>query len=776
MGNYKSRPQLSCADELKKRISEGYAIVRSKLNDDIKPKFDAHTTLYFNCGTSEEFSSQLDQLECVADEKIGVNELSLLHLICIGACEQSEKIRILVERFNNNNEITTNNSVNQKIIKRRKSFLEQRTKNGYTPLHIAIYKGEKEAAITLLASGADPNGVQPSGVPPPLHLAAMTGNAELIEILVSHGADLKAYDFVRYTALHCAAYFGHEMAVKELIAAGADPNACGSVHDRPIHISAGKANPCILKAFLAVGADPTLEDDEGNTSLHFAAKTGHSSSIGLLLSKAGEKEEIKRQFALKTNIYGDTALHSACYMGRTDAAKQLLNTIGSEVLSMVKLFELIKMNFLKENLFSETPLMAACTAGRFELVCFLMRQPEVDPNHQAQDGHTALHSACYHGHIRVVQYLLDNGADQSLTARASDNLLIAKFGNSAILPSINGSLSSKISSLIRSDSTHSQDFKPLLDIQKDNDKFVDGQFQPQTPILWAYEKGHDQVVHMLKVYANKRPDSDACSEYSSGSSSYTPLPSPLGRLRSMTKEKAEILQLRAELRSTHHLSLLNIDLKEPIGNGSFGKVYRGIYRGKCVAVKRYKVVAFGAKTEVDMFCREVSIVSHLKHPNVVAFVGACMEVSFRFFIENKFFYRIQVIFEMNLRFGVGVDIARGMHYLHELIEKPVIHRDLNSHNILLHNNGRAVNLRWMAPEVFTQSCRYDHKVDVFSFALVLWEIHTAELPFSHLKPAAAAAEMAYKRNRPPLPSEPNAQFPKHIIDILNQAWQPGILF
>uniref|UniRef100_A0A915MJ47 Uncharacterized protein n=1 Tax=Meloidogyne javanica TaxID=6303 RepID=A0A915MJ47_MELJA len=358
MGNYKSRPQLSCADELKKRISEGYAIVRSKLNDDIKPKFDAHTTLYFNCvqGTSEEFASQLDQLECVSDEKIGVNELSLLHLICIGACEQSEKIRILVERFNNNNEIITNNSVNQKINKRRKSFLEQRTKNGYTPLHIAIYKGEKEAAITLLNSGADPNGVQPSGVPPPLHLAAMTGNAELIEILVSHGADLKAYDFVRYTALHCAAYFGHEMAVKELIAAGADPNACGS-------------------AFLAVGADPTLEDDEGNTSLHFAAKTGHSSSIGLLLSKAGEKEEIKKQFALKTNIYGDTALHSACYMGRTDAAKQLLNTIGSEVLSM-------------ENLFSETPLMAACTAGRFELVCFLMRQPEVDPNHQAQDGHT----------------------------------------------------------------------------------------------------------------------------------------------------------------------------------------------------------------------------------------------------------------------------------------------------------------------------------------------------------------------------------------------------
>ena len=48
----------------------------------------------------------------------------------------------------------------------------------------------------------------------------------------------------------------------------------------------------------------------------------------------------------------------------------------------------------------------------------------------------------------------------------------------------------------------------------------------------------------------------------------------------------------------HHLSLIDVELKEPIGNGSFGKVYRGVYRGKSVAVKRYKVVAFGAKTEV----------------------------------------------------------------------------------------------------------------------------------------------------------------------------------
>lgn len=40
---------------------------------------------------------------------------------------------------------------------------------------------------------------------------------------------------------------------------------------------------------------------------------------------------------------------------------------------------------------------------------------------------------------------------------------------------------------------------------------------------------------------------------------------------------------------------------------------------------RYRAVAFGSKSEVDMFCREVSILSKLQHPNVINFVGACLD-------------------------------------------------------------------------------------------------------------------------------------------------------
>ena len=123
------------------------------------------------------------------------------------------------------------------------------------------------------------------------------------------------------------------------------------------------------------------------------------------------------------------------------------------------------------------------------------------------------------------------------------------------------------------------------------------------------------------------------------------------------------------------------------------------------------------------------------------------------------------MFQLN----IAQDVSKGMNYLHSL-PQPIIHRDLNSHNILLHEEGRAVvadfgesrflanlweenmtkqpgNLRWMAPEVFTQCTKYSVKADVFSFALCFWELLAGELPFSHLKPAAAAADMAFRHAR-----------------------------
>ncbi|VDN26827.1 unnamed protein product [Gongylonema pulchrum] len=315
MALFHVRGEIIFADELKKKISEGYAVVRSRLNDDVKPRFDAWNTIQNTC------------LYVLQAEKI---------LQLFDACGDDEA--------------------------KKEMFLKHQSKNGFSALHFAVYKGETEAVEELIAAGANVDFGGRNKLPP-LHLAVMCGNDELVDRLIEHGASLNAVDFVHFTPLHSATYFAHEKIVRLLMKRGADPNSCGGVKDRPLHLASSK------------GHITTLADDEGNTSLHFAAKTGHVGIIDLLLLKIGAGHQ---ELALKANVYGDTPLHTACYAGRLDAVKRLLTVAGSNTLNV-------------ENVFSETPLHAACTSGRnLELVAFLLKQPGVDANFQGQDGHTGM--------------------------------------------------------------------------------------------------------------------------------------------------------------------------------------------------------------------------------------------------------------------------------------------------------------------------------------------------------------------------------------------------
>lgn len=157
-----------------------------------------------------------------------------------------------------------------------------------------------------------------------------------------------------------------------------------------------------------------------------------------------------------------------------------------------------------------------------------------------------------------------------------------------------------------------------------------------------------------------------------------------------------------------------------------------MHAGKTVAIKRYRATAFGSKSEVDMFCREVSILSKLSSPYVVNFVGACLDdPSVRTRLNKNasllastilascsnlpsspnmcpaahclpcctsrngiaqiransypcsYVLRDRVL-DAAQRTSCALDVARGMLYLHSLAQS-VIHRDLNSHNILLHD-------------------------------------------------------------------------------------------
>ncbi|KAI4590847.1 hypothetical protein MJG53_001896 [Ovis ammon polii x Ovis aries] len=420
---------------------------------------------------------------------------------------------------------------------------------------------------------------------PPVNLLSQLFLIQAADVLLQHGANVNVQDSVFFTPLHIAAHYGREQVTRLLLKFGADVNVSGEVGDRPLHLASAKGFFNIAKLLVEEGskADVNAQDNEDHVPLHFCSRFGHHSIVKYLLQSDLEVQPHA------VNIYGDTPLHLACYNGKFEVAKEIIQISGIESLT-------------KENIFSETAFHSACTYGKsIDLVKFLLDQNVISINHQGRDGHTGLHAACFHGHIRLVQFLLDNGADMNLVA---------------------------------CDPSRSS-----------------GEKDEQTCLMWAYEK-----------------------------------------------EKADVLLLRAGLPSHFHLQLSEIEFHEIIGSGSFGKVYKGRCRNKIVAIKRYRANTYCSKSDVDMFCREVSILCRLNHPCIIQFVGACLNDPSQFAIVTQYIsggslfsllHEQKRILDLQSKLIIAVDVAKGMEYLHNLTQ-PIIHRDLNSHNILLYEDGHAV--------------------------------------------------------------------------------------
>ena len=131
----------------------------------------------------------------------------------------------------------------------------------------------------------------------------------------------------------------------------------------------------------------------------------------------------------------------------------------------------------------------------------------------------------------------------------------------------------------------------------------------------------------------------------------------------------------------------SLDLKEVIGMGGFGKVYRGIWHGTEVAVKAVlPEPGDAASATVEGVRREARLFWLLRHRNIIALRGACLtEPNLCLVMEYARGGSLnRVLSGRMLAPDVLVDwamqIASGMQYLHEEAKLPLVHRDLKSSN------------------------------------------------------------------------------------------------
>ena len=203
---------------------------------------------------------------------------------------------------------------------------------------------------------------------------------------------------------------------------------------------------------------------------------------------------------------------------------------------------------------------------------------------------------------------------------------------------------------------------------------------------------------------------------------------------------------------------------------------------------------------VQEFSDEIRVMQGLRHPNVVLFLGAVIQSptlsivcelmplgSLHSLLHGKSRGGVELSSNGRLRRQMAQDCARGMSYLHSR-SPPVVHHDLKpanllvdshwtlkvsdfgmsrlKHNTYLSSNSPGGTPEWMAPEVLRNDPT-DENSDVYSFAVILWELMTLKYPWEELSsPVQIVVQVAFLHRRPKLPT----WLPTEAMQLLQQCW------
>ena len=212
-----------------------------------------------------------------------------------------------------------------------------------------------------------------------------------------------------------------------------------------------------------------------------------------------------------------------------------------------------------------------------------------------------------------------------------------------------------------------------------------------------------------------------------------------------------------------------------IGEGAYATVHELRYMGlKCAGKKVHQELSTAdivVSYTVRRFEEECHLLSQVRHPNVVQFLGVFFQVGDQIPILVMEFLPTNLtscidqygILPKEISYSILHDVALGLCYLHSQTP-PIIHRDLSSNNVLLTSNmtakisdlgmARMLNLtplqvsrmtqtpgtpHFMPPEVMVPHPQYNACIDIFSYGILMIHIFSGSWPEPQVGPSRIEA-------------------------------------
>eukprot|EP00397_Hematodinium_sp_SG-2012_P001050 GEMP01001051.1.p1 GENE.GEMP01001051.1~~GEMP01001051.1.p1 ORF type:complete len:1569 (+),score=383.42 GEMP01001051.1:447-5153(+) len=207
------------------------------------------------------------------------------------------------------------------------------------------------------------------------------------------------------------------------------------------------------------------------------------------------------------------------------------------------------------------------------------------------------------------------------------------------------------------------------------------------------------------------------------------------------------------------LDLKDLEYHEVLGKGGFGSVYRGLYKGQEVAIKKLHVEdGLGACCSLE-FEKEVLTLQKLRHDRLVTMIGAISDspnliMVLEYMAGGSLYTLLHVdkeVLSPSRKQMLSTDMASGVTFLHDF-KPPAVHRDLKSMNVVLDGSRQRCKIcdfgltqtmekthitrkdqeggspRYMCPELFDPKTKITEKVDVWALGCLIAETFTGRLP------------------------------------------------